>query len=63
MSPMQDIHYHSSRFGSELRASESKPILRIFLKRSIILIRSSNLNYLAPLGQFLMGAKLILGTL
>ena len=48
-------------FGSKLRASENKPILRIFLKRSLIYIRSSNLTYLAPLEQFLMGAKLILG--
>ena len=48
-------------FGSKLRATENKSTLRIFLKRSLILIMSSNLTYLAPLGQFLMGAKLILG--
>ena len=49
-------------FGSKLRAVENKPILRIFIKRSLILVRSSNLTYLAPLGQLLVGAKLILGT-
>ena len=50
-------------FGSKLRATENKPILRILFKRSLIPIRSSNLTYLAPLGQFLMGAKLIIGIL
>ena len=48
--------------GSKLRATGNKPILRIILKRSLIPIRSSNLTYLVPFGQLLMGAKLIIGT-
>ena len=49
-------------FGSKLRATGNKPISRIFLKRSLMPVRSSNMTYLAPLGQFPIGAKLIIGT-
>ena len=49
-------------FGSILRATESKLILRIFVKRFSFLLISSNLAFHSPLGEFLMGAKLLLGT-
>ena len=49
-------------FGSILRATENKLILEKFVKRCPILLISSNLAFLSPLGQFLTGAKLLLGT-
>ena len=49
-------------FGSILRATENKLILRKFVKRCPILFISSNLAFLSPLGQFFTGAKLLLGT-
>ena len=49
-------------FGSILRATENKLILRNFVKKCPIFLISSNLAFLSPLGQFLTGAKLLLGT-
>ena len=51
-----------SVMGSILRATENKMILRKFVKRCPILLISSNLAFLSHLGQFLTGAKLLLGT-
>ena len=49
-------------FGSIFRDTDSKLILRKFVKRFSFLLISSNLAFLSPLGEFLTGAKLLLGT-
>ena len=53
------IYKFEALFGSKLRATKYKLVSRKIAKRCPILLISSNLAFLAPLGQFLTGAELI----
>ena len=53
------IFKFNALFLSILKATENKLILRKYVKRCPILLISFNLAFHSPLGQFLMGGKLI----